>query len=147
MLFYHYICVLLNSDVFSGAKNREVEGRVLNGFSLFKKGIRPEWEDEANAQGSEYLCRKTMTLSEIDVHWENLVLACIGEMIDERNEICGCRVVDKSKKGNNRQIFRLELWLRGRDEELGERIKTRMMDVLSDGDKKAAKLAFDRNLH
>jgi hypothetical protein len=26
-------------------------------------------------------------------------------------------------------------------------IKTRMMDVLSDGDKKAAKLAFDRNLH
>jgi hypothetical protein len=124
-----------------------VEGRTLNGFSLFKKGIKPEWEDPANATGSEFQCRKTMSLTEIDVHWENLVLALIGEMIDERDEICGGRVVDKSKKGNNRQIFRLELWLRSRDEELAERIKNRMLDVLADGDKKAIKLTFDRVSH
>lgn len=38
---------------------------------------------------------------QLDIYWENLVLALIGETIDEGDEICGCRVVDKSaKKGS-----------------------------------------------
>ena len=35
---------------------------------------------------------------QLDIYWENLVLALIGETIDEGDEICGCRVVDKSAK-------------------------------------------------
>lgn len=143
-----FLILVVDRDVFSGSKSRETEGRILNGFSLFKKGIKPEWEDAANAQGSEFQCRKTMSLQEIDVQWENLVLAAIGEMMDERDEVCGVRVVDKSKKGNSRQIFRLEIWLRGREEDLAERIKNRLLDSISDGDKKTApKLSFERVLH
>ena len=33
------------------------EGRSIEAFSLFKKGIRPEWEDEKNRYGSDLTCR------------------------------------------------------------------------------------------
>jgi hypothetical protein len=35
----------------------EVEGRSIEAFSIFKKGIRPEWEDEANKNGAELVGR------------------------------------------------------------------------------------------
>ena len=35
-----------------------VDGRRVDGLSMFKKGIRPEWEDSANIDGGEYMCRK-----------------------------------------------------------------------------------------
>ena len=138
------------SEVFSsGSNRRELEGRTLNAFSMFKAGIRPEWEDPANSLGSELNCRKTMIVQEVDHHWENMVLACIGEIVDENDEICGCRVVDKTKRGgggSTRQIFRLELWLRSRNEEVADRIKNRLIEALTDGDKKGGnKLSFDLN--
>jgi hypothetical protein len=124
-----------NSEVFfDGNTRKEVEGRTIDGYSLFKKGIRPEWEDLANRSGSEYTCRRTMTVEMVDLYWENLVMALVGETIDENDEICGCRVVDKSKKGNSRTTFRLELWLRSSNQEVGERIKARMLDILVEGD-------------
>ena len=42
--------------------------------------------------------RKPFTTDQLDTYWENLVLALIGETIDVGDEICGCRVVDKSSK-------------------------------------------------
>lgn len=112
-----------------GTNRREVDGRSLDGFSLFKQGIRPEWEDVSNRVGSELTCRKAMSLDLVDLWWENLVFALIGETIDENDEICGCRVVDKSKKGS-KPMFRIELWLRSGNAEVAERIKTRMTDAL-----------------
>lgn len=111
-----------------------MEGRCLDGFSVFKKGIRPEWEDVANRSGSELSCRKTMTVDLVDHYWENMVFALLGETIDENDEICGCRVVDKSKRGSSRTMFRLELWLRSGNQEIGERIRLRLLDALSEGD-------------
>ena len=35
----------------------EVEGRSIEAFSIFKKGIRPEWEDVVNRTGGELICR------------------------------------------------------------------------------------------
>ena len=47
------------------------------------------------------LIRKSFQPDQLDVYWENLVLALIGETIDDGDDVCGCRVVDKSnKKGN-----------------------------------------------
>ena len=46
--------------------------------------------------------RKLFHPEQLDVFWENLVLALIGETIDEGDEICGCRVVDRSaRKGSS----------------------------------------------
>jgi hypothetical protein len=48
------------------------------------------------------ICRKSFTPDQLDVYWENLVLSLLGETIDDGDEVCGCRVVDKSpKKGDN----------------------------------------------
>jgi hypothetical protein len=42
---------------------------------LFKKGVKPEWEDAANANGGEWTVRKPFDLrsGELDTLWENLV--------------------------------------------------------------------------
>lgn len=105
---------------------------------MFKKGIRPEWEDPQNKQGSEWASsRKMMSADVLDQHWENMVLALIGETIDESNEICGCRVVDKSKVGKGaagRPVFRLELWLQSKQDDVAGRIKNRLLDALTDGE-------------
>ena len=123
---------------FDGQTRKQVEGRTIEAFSVFKKGIRPEWEDPENRNGSDWSCRKTMNADSLDQHWENMVLALVGEAIDEGNEICGCRVVDKSSKkdskGNSRPMYRLELWLRSKQDDVAGRIKNRLLDALSDGE-------------
>ena len=115
----------------------EVEGRSIEAFSIFKKGIRPEWEDTANRTGGELTCRKSFQPEQLDVFWENLVLALIGETIDEGDEICGCRVVDKSAakgKGPSRCMYKLELWLRTGNAEVADKLRVRMLDALTDGE-------------
>lgn len=126
------------SEVFyDGQTRKEIlpDGRTIDAFSLFKKGIKPAWEDPANKSGGELLCRKTMSVDALDTYWENLVLGLIGETIDEQDEICGCRVVDKSKKGN-RMMFRLEIWTRSGNVKLAEDMKVRLSEVLVEGGSK-----------
>ena len=50
-------------------------GKAIESVQLFKKGIRPEWEDVANANGGEWTVRKPFDLrsGELDALWENLV--------------------------------------------------------------------------
>lgn len=56
------------SQCFGGAKQ-------IESVQLFKKGIKPEWEDVANANGGEWTVRKPFDLrtGELDTLWENLV--------------------------------------------------------------------------
>lgn len=44
-------------------------------FHLFKQGIRPEWEDPANAEGGKYGIQfpKNKAGDAINEHWMNLV--------------------------------------------------------------------------
>jgi hypothetical protein len=67
----------------------------------------------------------------LDVYWENAVLGLIGETIDEDGQICGCRIVDKSKKT---PMYRIELWYRSQNKEVGDKLKHRLVDVLTDSD-------------
>jgi hypothetical protein len=122
--------------LYDGKSHKEIDGRTIDAFSVFKKGIRPEWEDPANRTGGEFTCRKTMQPEVLDIYWENLVLGLIGECIDEADDVCGCRVVDKSKKGTNRTMFRLELWVRSGScqQEVADKLRARMADALSDGE-------------
>jgi len=120
--------------LFDGKNHKEVDGRTIDAFSVFKKGIRPEWEDERNKTGGELTCRKSMTPDQLDIYWENMVLGLIGETIDEADSVCGCRVADKSKKGTNRTMYRLEVWVNNTNAEQAERTKTRLYDALTDGE-------------
>lgn len=51
---------------FDGTCRKEVDGKIIDGFSVFKKSnnqkIRPEWEDPNNRNGSDLSCRKTMSM-------------------------------------------------------------------------------------
>jgi len=120
--------------LYDGKQHKVVDGRTIDAFSVFKKGIRPEWEDPLNRTGAEFTWRKTMTPEALDAYWENLVLGLIGETIDADDDVCGCRVVDKSKKGTSRTMFRLELWVKSGNQEIADKVRVRLGDALTDGE-------------
>lgn len=62
----------------------------LNGHAdihLFKDGIRPLWEDDANKNGGKWIVRLKKGLA--NRCWENLILAILGEQFMVGEEICG----------------------------------------------------------
>ncbi|XP_075238124.1 eukaryotic translation initiation factor 4E homologous protein isoform X1 [Lycorma delicatula] len=59
-------------------------------FHLFKVGIKPMWEDEANKRGGKWIVRLRKGIA--SRCWENLVLAMLGEQFMVGQEICGAVV-------------------------------------------------------
>ena len=59
-------------------------------FHLFKEGIKPMWEDDANRYGGKWIVRLRKGLS--SRCWENLILAMLGEQFMVGEEICGAVV-------------------------------------------------------
>jgi len=88
------------------------DSRVLESLSLFKAGVEPSWEDAANIRGGEWWMRKAVTPAVLDNWWTNIVLGLVGCTIENSDDICGVRVVDKSKAGDGRTFVKIELWLR-----------------------------------
>jgi translation initiation factor 4E len=109
-----------------------VEGRIIKAFGLFKKGIQPAWEDPANKLGCELVATKSFNSDVLDIFWENLVIGLIGETIDDADEICGCRIVNQTRK--ERPTYKIEVWLRSTDEAVCMRIKNKLADALTDGE-------------
>lgn len=111
--------------------------RTIEEFSLFKKGIEPEWGDPANVTGGEWYCRQALEPEVLDLYWENLVLAVVGETIEDAvngkadtDVINGIRVQDKSR---NYTLFKIEIWINTRDPSIKEGIKDRLIEVMTDG--------------
>lgn len=127
--------------MYDGQARKEQFSRKVDGFSLFKRGIRPEWEDPQNQKASELSTSGPFDYN-VDILWENMALALIGELIEESDEICGCRVVDKFKKsgksGSTKPHYRLELWLKPHvSKEVAAELKVRLLEALADGDQEA----------
>lgn len=113
---------------FDGKSKKRFANRSVESFSLFKKGIKPEWEDPANRQGAEWFCRRNFPQPQLDEFWLNLALGMIGETIDPADEICGARLVDKCSGG--RCMYRLELWFRKKDQTIADDLLGRMQTAL-----------------
>lgn len=138
-------CNCFYSEIFSdGKSNKTVGGRLVDTFSVFKKGIHPSWEDAENKKGCEIFLRKTLSADMTDLYWENLILGILGQTIEEDDELCGCRIVDKTKKTSKdpRPVHRFEVWLRTRDDSAVDKCKQRVADTLTDG--KASKNLVDQ---
>lgn len=82
-------------------------------------------------------CRKKPIFGvEVNSYWDNIIFALIGQVLEDNDEICGCRVVEKSKplkqgqQGIVSPHFRIELWLRKNDVDLIDRMKDRLPDIL-----------------
>ena len=128
------------SEVFYDGRAKKRVGsppneRTIEAFSLFKKGVRPAWEDPANKLGGEWFLRKSLRADEVDEYWRNLVLGLVGETIegDPGDMITGARVVDKSNGRGQAPTFRLELWLRTKDDKLSAQLKECMLSTITGG--------------
>lgn len=60
-------------------------------------------------------------------------MSLIGEIIDEGDEICGCRIVDKSRKAAITQ-FKLEIWFRTDSESVANKIRPKLQSLLEEAD-------------
>ncbi|KAI9898430.1 hypothetical protein N3K66_006790 [Trichothecium roseum] len=61
---------------------------IVSDYHLFKKDIRPIWEDEVNRQGGKWIVRLKKGVA--DRYWESLVLALIGDQFgDAGDDVCG----------------------------------------------------------
>ncbi|KAI9307728.1 translation initiation factor eIF 4e-like domain-containing protein [Cunninghamella echinulata] len=91
---------------------------VSSNYHLFKKGVRPEWEDEANANGGKFSIQfpRNKTGENINNYWLHTVLAMIGEQFAYEGEICGAVVSIR------KVFFRIALWIKS--SERGEVVET-----------------------
>jgi len=88
---------------------------------LFKKDIKPMWEDAANARGGKWII-VIKDKQFLDNCWENLVLAMVGETLEGGEEICGA-VVSRRKSGD-----KIAIWNKNKTKEdvilaMGRKIK------------------------
>jgi len=80
-------------------------------YHLFKNGIKPMWEDSANQNGGKWIITLKGTNSALlDRSWMWLVLALIGEELDENDDVTGA-VVSTRSKGD-----RIALWIRNKSD-------------------------------
>jgi len=56
-------------------------------YHVFREGIRPMWEDEANVNGGKWIVRLKKGLAAR--YWEDVLLAVLGGQFRVGDEICG----------------------------------------------------------
>lgn len=60
----------------------------VSDYHIFKKGVRPVWEDQENKRGGKWILRLRKGVA--DRYWEDLLLAIVGDQFAEAGEeICG----------------------------------------------------------
>ncbi|PPQ75748.1 hypothetical protein CVT26_001669 [Gymnopilus dilepis] len=79
-------------------------------YHIFKSGIKPMWEDPANANGGKWVLTMKNNPQLLDRCWNWLVMALVGEELEENDEICGAVVSLRSK------VDRIQLWTRSKDD-------------------------------
>lgn len=85
-----YICTVSSVEQFWRAYTKIIQPNELTGrcdIHLFKFGIRPMWEDQANKNGGKWQVRLKKGVA--TRCWENLILAMVGEQFACGDEICG----------------------------------------------------------
>jgi len=107
-------------------------------YHLFKHGIKPMWEHEANRRGGKWIVGFPNKLrAKIDRCWLFLSLALIGEHFHDGDEVCG-GVVSVRK-----QSSRISLWTRtAKDREVCIQIGRQLRDVMGLQDFPEIKLIY-----
>ncbi|KAF9226176.1 translation initiation factor eIF4e [Gyrodon lividus] len=79
-------------------------------YHIFKSGIKPMWEDAANAQGGKWVLTMKNNPALLDRCWTWLAMALVGEELEEGDDICGAVVSLRSK------VDRIQVWTRSKDD-------------------------------
>mmetsp|Transcript_29938 Transcript_29938/g.79776 ORF Transcript_29938/g.79776 Transcript_29938/m.79776 type:complete len:229 (-) Transcript_29938:70-756(-) len=85
---------------------------IIDALMVFREGITPQWEDEANAQGGhlQFQFKPSLGGGQLDEYWNNLVLGVIGGTIEPADIITGVRLVDKLSGSRGSGNVRIEVW-------------------------------------
>jgi translation initiation factor 4E len=79
-------------------------------YHLFKTGIKPMWEDPANANGGKWVLTMKNNPELLDRCWAWLAMALVGEELEDGDEICGAVVSLRTK------VDRIQLWTRSKED-------------------------------
>ncbi|KAK0096731.1 hypothetical protein PV326_004591 [Microctonus aethiopoides] len=97
-------------------------------YSMFKNGIRPMWEDEANKRGGRWLMQldKRQRACDLDHFWLEILLCMIGEAFNEHSDdICGA-VVNVRTKGDKLGVWTADCTKTNSVLEIGRKLKERL---------------------
>lgn len=95
-------------------------------YSLFKKGVRPMWEDDANKHGGRWLLSVDKKTQDLDRYWLEVLLCMVGEAFDEySDEVCGA-VVNVRARGDKIGIWTADANHSSSIMEIGRRLKERL---------------------
>lgn len=79
-------------------KKEDDKEYIIDGLNLFRKGVKPAWEDRANENGYHFQCELDVYPNTADLVyrtyddlWKLFVFSCLGEMCDASEEITGMR--------------------------------------------------------
>jgi translation initiation factor 4E len=112
-----WLCIPQPSELLDGGRlMRDESGRSplpIDSLMFFRTGIRPEWEDPANATGGHFMFsfKSGFNPMLLDEHWNNIVLAALGGTLEPANMVTGVRLVDKMNSGKQGCV-RIEVWFR-----------------------------------
>jgi len=97
-----------------------------NDYSLFKEGIRPMWEDEANKKGGRWVIMLGRNQKdELNKLWLDTVMCLIGEAFDNSDEVCGA-VVNVRNKGDKISLWTANGHNAAACKEIGAKLKERL---------------------
>ncbi|CBK21627.2 uncharacterized protein [Blastocystis hominis] len=110
----------------------------IEGQSIFKLGVEPLWEDPINENGGELRVTLNVTTHKtLAKFWESIVVLMIGGSLIDCEEICGARILDKSKPKRKIIEYRLEIWFKDwSNEKFKEALKSRVLDICKEYDYK-----------
>jgi translation initiation factor 4E len=93
-------------------------------YHFFRKGIKPTWEDSANAHGGKWIVRLKKGLA--SRYWEEVILALIGCQFTgiPANEVCGAVVSIRYSEDI------VSVWNRTNDREITDRLRDGIKRVL-----------------
>lgn len=99
-------------------------------YHLFKAGIKPQWEDDANKLGGKWLVSLKGDRQRLDKWWLQTILGAIGETFEHEDEsvpeeVTGV-VISIRNKGD-----RLALWTKSGEETVVMRIGQQFKETLS----------------
>lgn len=123
----------------------------VDALMLFRRGVRPEWEDDGNKNGGhwQYHFRKDFPAGALDEVWNNIVLGLVGGVLEEEAfggednggankiypvEIMGIRLVDKLAAKPIVAGIRLEVWFSDNsNQEMVKKMHRAVENCLSEG--------------
>jgi len=118
-------------DFWSLYNHIEVASKLQVGsdYSLFKKGVKPMWEDPQNKEGGRWLISldRNMRSTELDSFWMEVVLLLVGEGFGEDcGKLVNGAVVNIRNKGD-----KIAIWMATANRgdailDVGRRIKQRL---------------------